>query len=180
MQTTKLAYTPCYNNEWPNSKHWSLCLLTRLYCPPLGLVRALSRFLASPHWTPSWKGTSKFRLQCEDGHPLLVCYFEEAIWGRSSIWGGYRALFIVGSASKDSHNHCVPLLDVLHPPVKDGDRDLRILVMPLLRTFDSPIFEAIECIRQLFKVILNILYQKTPHRLSSLGIAVYAWKSRRI
>jgi hypothetical protein len=58
--------------------------------------------------------------------------------------------------SKDSRNHCVPLLDVLHPPLKEGDRDLRILVMPLLRTFDSPIFdtfgEAIECIRQLFEV----------------------------
>ena len=58
--------------------------------------------------------------------------------------------------SKDSRNHCVPLLDVLHPPLKDGDRELRVLVMPFLRPFDSPIFdtfgEAIECIRQLFEV----------------------------
>ena len=58
--------------------------------------------------------------------------------------------------SKDSRNHCVPLLDVLHPPFKDGDRNLRILVMPFLRPFDSPIFdtfgEAVECIRQLFEV----------------------------
>ena len=58
--------------------------------------------------------------------------------------------------SKDSRNHCVPLLDVLLPPLKDGGRDLRILVMPFLRPFDSPIFdtfgEAIDCIRQLFEV----------------------------
>ena len=58
--------------------------------------------------------------------------------------------------SKDSRNHCVPLLDVLHPPLKKGSRDLRIRVMPFLRPFDSPIFdtfgEAIDCIRQLFEV----------------------------
>ena len=58
--------------------------------------------------------------------------------------------------SKDPRNHCVPLLDVLYPPRKDGDRDIRILVMPFLRQFDSPNFdtfgEAIECIRQLFEV----------------------------
>ena len=28
----------------------------------------------APDWIPSWKGTSKFRLQCEDGHPLLVSF----------------------------------------------------------------------------------------------------------
>jgi hypothetical protein len=28
----------------------------------------------APDWTPSWKGTSKFLLQCEDGHSLLVSF----------------------------------------------------------------------------------------------------------
>ena len=68
--------------------------------------------------------------------------------------------------SKDSRNHCVPLLDVLHLPLKDGDEDLPVLVMPFLRPFDSPIFdtfgEAIECIRQLFEVKSHTLRQ-TPH-----------------
>lgn len=54
----------------------------------------------------------------------------------------------------DPQNHCVPLLEVLIPP--DETPDTRILVMPLLRPFDSPIFdtfgEAVECIRQLFEV----------------------------
>ena len=58
--------------------------------------------------------------------------------------------------SKDSHNYCVPLLDVLYPHLKDDDPHLQILVMPFLCLFDMPIFntfgEAIECIRQLFKV----------------------------
>ena len=61
--------------------------------------------------------------------------------------------------SKDPRNHCVSLLDVLHPPLKEGDNDVQILVMPYLRPFDSPIFdtfgEAIECIRQLFEVRLG-------------------------
>ena len=83
----------------------------------------------APDWIPSWLGTSKFRLRCEDGHPLLVsflgnahrnilismfpvrssqwclaypygvaCCIKKTIQGRSSIWGGHRALFIVGSA----------------------------------------------------------------------------------
>ena len=60
------------------------------------------------------------------------------------------------SLSKDPRNHCAPLLDVLHPPLKEGDNDVQILVLPYLRPFDSPIFdtfgEAIECIRQLFEV----------------------------
>ena len=27
-----------------------------------------------PDWVPSWKGTTKFTLSCEDGVDLLVCY----------------------------------------------------------------------------------------------------------
>ena len=28
----------------------------------------------APDWIPSWLGTSKFRLQCEDGHSLLMSF----------------------------------------------------------------------------------------------------------
>ena len=28
----------------------------------------------SPDWIPSWKGTSKTRLQCDNGYPLLVSF----------------------------------------------------------------------------------------------------------
>ena len=69
--------------------------------------------------------------------------------------------------SKYSRNHCVPLLDVLHPPPKDGERNLRVLVMPFMRSFDSPIFdtfgEAIECIRQLFEVRFSYSKHLTAH-----------------
>ena len=30
----------------------------------------------APDWIPSWLGTSKFRLQCEDGHDLVVSFWE--------------------------------------------------------------------------------------------------------
>jgi hypothetical protein len=69
--------------------------------------------------------------------------------------------------SKDPRNHCAPLLDVLHPLVKDGDKAIQVLVMPYLRPFDAPIFdtfgEAIECIRQLFEVRLRLSCREVPH-----------------
>jgi hypothetical protein len=55
--------------------------------------------------------------------------------------------------AKDPRNHCVPAFEILSVP---DDRDLIIIVMPLLREYDSPRFdtygEAVECIRQLLEV----------------------------
>ena len=72
-------------------------------------------------------------------------------------------------------------LDVLHPPRKVGDQNFEqylSIVTPFLRPFDSPIFdtfgEVTGRIRQIFEVKLNLICQKTPHRLSTLRIAVYA------
>ncbi|KAL4249019.1 hypothetical protein ABKN59_007335 [Abortiporus biennis] len=63
------------------------------------------------------------------------------------------------------HNHCVPLYDVLYPP---DDNDMILLVMPLLRSFDSPRFEtvgeAVECIRQLFEGLQFMHELHTAHR----------------
>ena len=143
----------------------------------------------APDWIPSWKGTSKFRLQCEDGYHLLVSFLlgnthrnilcfqnarvNDAVHVPTGSHVALKKLYkdehpfeediarhlSSDPLSKDSRNHCVPLLDVLRPPPKDGGREIRVLVMPFLRPFDSPIFdtfgEAIECIRQLFEVILS-------------------------
>ena len=55
--------------------------------------------------------------------------------------------------ASDPRNHCVPVLDTLYPPTDD---DLVIIVLPLLRRFDSPRFdtfgEAIDCFKQLLEV----------------------------
>jgi hypothetical protein len=54
----------------------------------------------------------------------------------------------------DRRNHCVPLLDVLDP--EKDPRFSMILVMPLLRSVNSPLFETVgevvECLRQVFEV----------------------------
>jgi len=58
--------------------------------------------------------------------------------------------------ASDPRNHSVQTLESLNPP---DDADLVILVMPLLREFDSPRFdklgEVIACCRQLFEVRLS-------------------------
>lgn len=50
-------------------------------------------------------------------------------------------------------NHCVPIYDAL---VLDGDQDIALMVMPLLRVYTNPNFdtigEGVECFRQLFEV----------------------------
>src|SRR6267154_4251203 len=38
----------------------------------------------------------------------------------------------------ESHNHCVPLLDILELPNEPGQK---LIVMPFLRPFDNPRFE---------------------------------------
>lgn len=59
------------------------------------------------------------------------------------------------SISSDPKNHCVPFLDVLQAP---DDDDLRIIVMPHLRSVDDPEFdtvgEVVEFFRQVFEVCL--------------------------
>lgn len=85
----------------------------------------------------------------------------------------------------DPQNHCVPLLDVLIPPNDNPDTDpeSRILVMPLLRPFDSPIFdtfgEAVECIRQLFEVCFLSFINIGTSLLSCSGTALHARTSCR-
>ena len=50
-------------------------------------------------------------------------------------------------------NHCVPIYDVL---ALNGDEDIALVVMPLLRVYTNPNFdtigEGVECFRQLFEV----------------------------
>ena len=50
-------------------------------------------------------------------------------------------------------NHCVPIHDIL---TLEGDENIAIMVMPLLRPYTDPRFdtvgEVVECLRQLFEV----------------------------
>ena len=64
--------------------------------------------------------------------------------------------------SLDPRNHCAQLLEVLDLP----DHINQVLVMPLLRPFNSPTFdtfgEAVECFRQLFEVLRLHTYITSP------------------
>jgi hypothetical protein len=66
-------------------------------------------------------------------------------------------------------NHCVPILETLHPP---DDANVSIVVMPLLRNYDNPRFdtigEAVEFFRQIFEV--SSVY--VPEYFTDLGTRV--------
>lgn len=67
------------------------------------------------------------------------------------------ACYVSVSALQDNpDNHCVRVLEVLHNPADGG---FEVLVMPLLRPFDSPRFETvgegIDFFQQAFKVCLR-------------------------
>ena len=66
-----------------------------------------------------------------------------------------RFLSSEGLAS-DPRNHCVPLLDVLPDP---NEEHTAMLVLPLLRSYDSPGFvtvgEVVACLQQLIEVSMS-------------------------
>lgn len=139
----------------------------------------------SPDWVPSWTENNSIYYKNEDGLRLRVRAASDDTTNYLSEGSKYGQIndaihLPTGSRvalkrvrieehpyeedisrylsseklSADPRNNCVPILDVLSPP--NEQREARILVMPLLRKFGSPIFdtlgEAMECIRQLFEV----------------------------
>ncbi|TEB23476.1 hypothetical protein FA13DRAFT_1694317 [Coprinellus micaceus] len=105
-----------------------------------------------PNWKPSWAGTDLDPYLCEDSEINLSNVVNDA----TSLTNGkvvalkltdvtvhLEEVEITRYLSKDAlrsdpDNHSVPLIEVLEPP---DDRNSRILVLPLLRPFDSPKFE---------------------------------------
>ncbi|KAK7028445.1 kinase domain-containing protein [Favolaschia claudopus] len=67
-------------------------------------------------------------------------------------------------------NHCVPLLDLLQDP---EDSDIQIMVMPLLVSFQEPLFdtvgELIACWRQIFEGIQYMHEHLVAHRDCTLN-----------
>lgn len=70
---------------------------------------------------------------------------------------GIHKYFSTEPVASHPRNHCVPLLDVLEVP---GDTDIVLLVMPLLRACDDPMFqtigEIVEFLRQTLEVRINM------------------------
>jgi len=149
----------------------------------------------SPNWIPSWVETAKNFRNCEDGVHLAVSssHFGHAHWIEaiqhtpicdaihiptgaqvalkrvSKLYHPREAEIMRYLSSEplflDPRNHCAQLLEVLELPdhLAPGEQ---VLVMPLLRPFNSPTFdtfgEAIDCFRQLFQVTRLQPYVTSP------------------
>ncbi|KAI0730510.1 kinase-like domain-containing protein [Earliella scabrosa] len=104
-----------------------------------------------PSWSPSWKGTNRDPTYCEDSvvinrpHVLdakrlkdntLVCL--------KTVEKGSLEIEISQFLTRvqHSHNHCVPVLDVI--PDDIADSNLSFVVTPYLRPMNNPPFSAIE------------------------------------
>ncbi|KAG2150397.1 kinase-like domain-containing protein [Suillus clintonianus] len=108
----------------------------------------------APGWVPSWQGTDKNWVACEDSFWLPTAQVISAI--RTS--DGAHVILKRIQPSRHPHeieisrfvaseplrsqreNHCVAVLDVLDVP---NDPDEAILILPLLRDFNDPPFETI-------------------------------------
>ncbi|PBK75026.1 hypothetical protein ARMSODRAFT_971006 [Armillaria solidipes] len=105
-----------------------------------------------PDWTPSWTGTNKLSVLCEDSERELRSYnFMDAMDLSSGKVVALKLIrhlenpheleigtFLV--KSMDPRNHCVPILREL--PVPDMDNHT-IIVMPYLRPWHDPQFKTI-------------------------------------
>ncbi|KAJ7186164.1 kinase-like domain-containing protein [Mycena filopes] len=134
-----------------------------------------------PAWVASWKtDPTKSPLLADDGWPLR--YYGQVIDATRIKDNASVALKMVKKSehpdeldvmklfsseplASDPDNHCIPLLEVLHPP---DDEDGVILVMRLMREFDKPEFdtfgEAVEFFRQMFEGLRFMHRNGVAHR----------------
>ncbi|OSD07009.1 hypothetical protein PYCCODRAFT_1464131 [Trametes coccinea BRFM310] len=150
-----------------------------------------------PGWVPSWQGTDRNPLSCEDGqmatrgHVLdatriqddTIVVLKKVTHSRHPHEIAISRFFSTGPVAKDPRNHCVPVYDVLDVPDSD---DVKLLVMPLLYKFFAPPFlsvgEAVECCRQLIEGMqdcgkLNIMMDPRP-LLPKLFHFAAPWRTR--
>ncbi|EMD36447.1 hypothetical protein CERSUDRAFT_115467 [Gelatoporia subvermispora B] len=133
----------------------------------------------APDWVPSWKGTDKYPMDCEDN----VASLGGRVLDATRVSDGTMVLLKKTSVSDHPHeieigkyfsseplasdprNHCVRLDEVLDVP---DDPDLKVLVMPLLRPLDDPRFqtvgEAVEFLRQIFEGLQFMHEHAVVHR----------------
>ncbi|TFY80290.1 hypothetical protein EWM64_g3725 [Hericium alpestre] len=119
-----------------------------------------------PGWVPSWTTSDVKKQDAEDslelssvmaidatrisdGKPVFVKFVDTGEVGTSEV--DISLFFSEEPRKSDPHNHCVPVLDVLHHPDEHG----AYLVIPALRKFDSPPFltvdEPVDFVDQIFE-----------------------------
>ncbi|OJA14390.1 hypothetical protein AZE42_11187 [Rhizopogon vesiculosus] len=126
----------------------------------------LLRSRYAPDWVPSWEGSKRNPLDCEDGPAMVLGRIMDATRLSDGLYVSLKVIeksehpreaeigryFMAEKLASDPKNHCVPFLEVLSVPNED---DKQIIVMPLLLDFTKLPFdtfgEVIECIRQLLE-----------------------------
>ncbi|KAJ7100959.1 hypothetical protein B0H15DRAFT_899862 [Mycena belliarum] len=132
-----------------------------------------------PGWTPSWEkpGAIRLHLLHEDGWPPTNWQVIDTVRLKDGVDVAIKKVItqkhpnevniatFLTSLTNDPTNHCVPLLDVLYPPILPGTQ---LLILPLLRTHSSPNFDTIgECVdffRQIFEGIHFMHRNLVAHR----------------
>ncbi|KZT71756.1 hypothetical protein DAEQUDRAFT_687108 [Daedalea quercina L-15889] len=116
-----------------------------------------------PDWKPSWLGTKKDHMDCEDGQNTIVPTILDATRQSDGLPVTLKAIdtgvhpfeveigqFLSSEQlAEEPRNHCVRILDVLQDPTESQKK---IIVMPFLKLFDQPEFttfgEAVGFFRQ--------------------------------
>lgn len=132
-----------------------------------------------PNWKPSWTGTKKSPLNCEDHRRLHTINVLDAIRTSDdtrvilkSVWrdAGPQEASILMYLSQEEYtskpdNHSVPVIEVLEVPNHENHH---IVAMPPLRPFDDPpmrtIGEAVDFFRQIFAGLKFLHEQNIAHR----------------
>jgi len=139
-------------------------------------------------WVPSWRGTDKVWIQCEDGRMYTHGSVLDAVRISDGKLVGLKRVdtllhpseveihkFLTSEAlASDPDNHCVPLYEVLQVP---SQADTVIIVMPYLRRYNSPRMEtfgeAVDFFRQAFKGMQFMHRHGVAHRDGHGGNLMY-------
>ncbi|KAI0709591.1 hypothetical protein C8T65DRAFT_739950 [Cerioporus squamosus] len=132
-----------------------------------------------PGWVPSWKGTNKIPLFCEDGLYLKRPSLIDAVRVKDGEMVVFKRVsksvhpyeveigrFLTSPPLSDNpRNHCCRILEVLQDP---RNPDIQIIVMPFLRSYNQPKFatvgEAVEFFRQAFEGLQFMHEHRVAHR----------------
>ncbi|KAH9924130.1 hypothetical protein B0H21DRAFT_765006 [Amylocystis lapponica] len=148
-----------------------------------------------PGWSPSWLGTNKDPMFCEDSILLfnITCHIIDAIKQDGTAVSikaverdgeEVRIARYLSSPDILPHpmNHCVPIVDVLDDPF-DGKTSL--LVMPYLRPWNDPEFsafgEVVDFVSQTLEGLCFLHSQGVAHRdcaSANIMMDVRRWTSK--
>ncbi|KAH9949301.1 kinase-like domain-containing protein [Amylocystis lapponica] len=130
-----------------------------------------------PGWTPSWLGTNRHPMFCEDSLMLMYYHIVDAIRARDGrrvtikrVPNDTSEISMARSLAttellQNPINHCIPILDILPDPF---DKNESLMIMPYLRPFNDPEFyaigEVVDFIRQTLEGLTFLHNRRIAHR----------------